>query len=139
MFSQLSQYLDLSRIEEVTGPQNVLILMAKFKDNSNEIYAVNTLGSEVFYSAAMKDDKNGTIGILKNGEALTIEFKDGTKFIRDISNDEFENRYATEFHGGEGFCQREKGESFGACYRAESDEFCDSFISCVALATQAPI
>ncbi len=31
------------------------------------------------------------------------------------------------------------GESFGTCYRAESDEFCDSFVSCVALATQPSV
>jgi hypothetical protein len=136
LFSQLSRDLDLSKIEQVAGRENVLIYMARFKDNPNKIYAVNTLGTEVLYSATMKDAKNGTIGILKKGEAITIEFKDGVKVIKDISNQQFESQFATEFHGGDGFCQREKGESFGTCYRAESDEFCDSFVSCVALATQ---
>jgi hypothetical protein len=139
MFLQLSARLDLSRIEQVTGRQNVAIFMVRFKDDPNKIYAVNTLGNELLYSASMKDAKNGTIGILKKDEAITIEFKDGAKVIKDISNEQFESRFATDYHGGSGFCQREKGESFGACYKAESDEFCDSFISCVALATQPSV
>ncbi len=139
LFSKLSQDLDLSKIAQVTGAQNVLIFMVRFKDNPNKIYAVNTIGNELFYSSSLKDNKNGTIGLMKNGEAITIEFNGGVKTIRDITNEEFVSRYATDYHGGDGFCQREKGESFGACYRAESDEFCDSFISCVALATQPTV
>jgi hypothetical protein len=139
MFTQLSQYLDLSQIKTVTGSGNVLIYMARFKDNPNKIYALNTLGSELLYSNMMKDDKNGTIGIIKNGEAIAIEFTDGARVIRDIKMEEFENKYARNYRGGSGFCQRERGESYGACYRAESDEFCDSFISCVALATQPSV
>jgi hypothetical protein len=135
----LSQYLDLSQIKTVTGSGNVLIYMARFKDNPNKIYALNTLGSELLYSNMMKDDKNGTIGIIKNGEAIAIEFTDGARVIRDIKMEEFENKYARNYRGGSGFCQRERGESYGACYRAESDEFCDSFISCVALATQPSV
>jgi hypothetical protein len=139
IFSQLSFNLDLSQITTTIGTDNVIIYMARFKNNPKKIYAVNTLGSELLYSNMMKDDKNGTIGIMKNGEAIVIEFKDGVKAIRDIKGDEFENKFAKEYHGGSGFCQREKGESYGACYRAESDEFCDSFISCVALATQPSV
>jgi hypothetical protein len=36
-------------------------------------------------------------------------------------------------HGGEGFCQREGGESFSTCYKAESDEFCDGFVGCISM------
>jgi hypothetical protein len=139
MFSQLSSYIDFADIRTTTAAGNVLIYMARFKDNPKKIYAVNTLGSELLYSNMMIDDKNGMIGILKNGEAIAIAFKDGVKTIRDIKGNEFENRFAKEYHGGSGFCQREKDESYGACYRAESDEFCDSFISCVALATQPSV
>jgi hypothetical protein len=139
MCLQLSKHLDLSKITTVKGVQDVLIYMVKFKDDPNKVYAINTLGSELLYSNMMKDDRNGTIGIMKNGEAIAIEFKDGVKNIRDLGANEFENRFAKEYHGGSGFCQREKGESYGACYRAESDEFCDSFISCVALATQPSV
>jgi hypothetical protein len=139
MFLQLSSYIDLTKITTTMAADNVIIYMAKFKDNPKKIYAVNTLGNEVLYSNKMKDDKNGTIGIIKNGEAIVIEFKDGSKDIRDIKGSEFETKFAKEYHGGPGFCQRQKGESFGACYSAESDEFCDSFISCVALATQPTV
>jgi hypothetical protein len=139
MYLQLSKYLELSKITTVKGVQDVLIYMVKFKNDPNKVYAISTLGSELLYSNMMKDDRNGTIGIMKNGEGIAIEFKDGVKNIRDLSGNEFENRFANEYHGGSGFCQREKGESYGACYRAESDEFCDSFISCVALATQPSV
>jgi hypothetical protein len=139
LFSQLSSYIDLSGITKITGADNVTIYMARFKGNRKKIYAINTLASELLYCNLMTDDKNGTIGILKNDEAIAIEFKDGNKSIRDIKGNEFENRFAKQYHGGSGFCQREKGESYGACYRAESDEFCDSFISCVALATQPSV
>ncbi|MBA4140362.1 MAG: hypothetical protein H0X70_07625 [Segetibacter sp.] len=139
MFTTLKHYLDVTKIEQVVGAENVRIYMARFKDNPNKIYAVSSLGNEILYSGNMRDEKNGSIGLMKDGEAIVIEFDDGNKVIKDITNDQFQNKYATEFHGGDGFCQREAGESFGTCYRAESDEFCDSFISCVALATQASV
>ncbi len=139
MFTTLKHYLDVTKIEQVVGAENVRIYMARFKDNPNKIYAVSSLGNEILYSGNMRDEKNGSIGLMKDGEAIAIEFDDGNKVIKDITNGQFQNKYATEFHGGNGFCQREAGESFGTCYRAESDEFCDSFISCVALATQASV
>jgi hypothetical protein len=139
MFTTLKRYLDVTKIEQVVGAENVRIYMARFKDNPNKIYAVSSLGNDILYSGNMRDEKNGSIGLMKDGEAIVIEFDDGNKVIKDITNDQFQNKYATEFHGGDGFCQREAGESFGTCYRAESDEFCDSFISCVALATQASV
>ncbi len=87
LFSKLSQDLDLSKIAQVTGAQNVLIFMVRFKDNPNKIYAVNTIGNELLYSSSMKDNKNGTIGLMKNGKAITNEFKGGGKTIRDINKE----------------------------------------------------
>ncbi len=139
MFTTLNGYLDVTKIDQVIGAENVRIYMARFKDNPNKMYAVSSLGNEILYSGNMRDEKNGSIGLMKDGEAIVIEFNDGNKVIKDVTNDQFQIRFATEFHGGTGFCQREAGESFGTCYRAESDEFCDSFISCVALATQASV
>jgi hypothetical protein len=63
-----------------------------------------------------------------SSRALSNEEQNDFKYIID----DCEGR-----HGGEGFCQREKGESFQACYNAEMDEFCDSFASCIA-ATVTP-
>ena len=139
MFATLSSNLDVTNIKRIEGAERVVIYMVTFKDNPHKIYAVNTVGNEILYSANMKDEKNGSIGLMKNGEAIVIEFNNGSKTIRDISSSHFEARYASEMHGGPGFCQRQKGETFGACFKAESDEFCDSFISCVALATQPPV
>ena len=104
MFTTLNSYLDNTKIERLTGAENIEIYMARFKDNPNKIYAVSSLGNELLYSADMKDEKNGSIGLMKNGEAIVIEFKDGNKVIRDITSAQFQSRYATEFHGGTGFC-----------------------------------
>lgn len=139
MFLQLNQYLDVTRIEQVTGAENVIIYMAKFKDDPNKIYAVNTIGSELLYAGKMQDEKNGTIGVAKNGEAIAIEIKNGVQSIKDINSNEFTSRFAKAYHGGIGFCQREAGETFSECFAAESNEFCDSFVSCVALATQPSV
>jgi len=126
MFATLNSYLDFTKIERVTGAQNVEIYIARFKDNPNKIYAISISGNELLYSADMKDEKNGSIGLMKNDEAIVIEFKDGNKVIRDITSGQFQSSYVTEYHRGTGFWQRESGESFGTCYRDESDEFCDS-------------
>ena len=42
-------------------------------------------------------------------------------------------------HGGTGFCQRQPGERFSSCYKAEKDEFCDSFVSCLAVDLLPPV
>ena len=139
MFLKVKADLDLSAIVKVSCLDNVEIFMAKFKDQPDKIYAINSLGNEILYAGKMIDEKNGSFGLLKNEEAIVVEFKDGIKEVRDIPQAEFAERFASKFHGGPGFCQRQPGESFGNCFKAESDEFCDSFISCVALVTQPSV
>ena len=139
MYAQLSTHLDLSTLTKIAGAEGVTIFMVRYKGDPTKIYAVNSKGSDLLYAAKMTDDKNGSIGLLKNGEALVIEFTAGVKVVRDLNTNEFEARFANKLHGGSGFCQRESGETFGSCFKAESDEFCDSFISCVALATQPSV
>ncbi len=139
MFQKLRHQLDLSSITQISGADDVQIFTAQFKDDPNTVYGINSTGNEILYTAQKSDDKNGSIGLMKNGEGLLIEFADGKKTIRDMNQPEFEKRFASPTHGGSGFCQRERGESFGTCFRAESDEFCDSFISCIALNTQPTV
>ena len=139
MFGKVRHQLDLTKITQVTGAENVQILTAPFKDDPNKVYGINTLGNEIFYTAQKDDEKNGSITLIKNDDALLIEFVDGNRTIRDMKQPEYEQRLVSAFHGGPGFCQRQKGESFGTCFRAESDEFCDSFISCIALNTQPTV
>ena len=121
--------------------ENILVYMVKFK-NKDQFYAVkinNSLATdELLFSREINDDKNGTIAILKNNEAVKIEFKDGVRTITDMSKPEYKY-YFSGYHGGRGFCQRQSGETFGQCFKAETDEFCDSFISCVALASNPSV
>jgi hypothetical protein len=49
---------------------------------------------------------------------------------KNISLAALDDKYGN--HGGNGFCQRERNETFAQCYKAEKDEFCDDFFSCIA-------
>jgi hypothetical protein len=134
MFQSLQAKLNLTDIK-TTSSNGILVYMVSYKNDPNRIYAASSTGKELLYARNMNDDRNGVIGILRGNEAIMIRFTDGKREIVDITPKEYGVMFA-KTHGGSGFCQREKGESFGACYKAESDEFCDSFVSCVALATQ---
>lgn len=130
LYARVKDQLDLSHIETTTGREGVLIYMAKFKNNPDRIYATSEKG-DVLFTRNITDEKNATVEIQKGGEVAIINIRDGQKQIT--------SRTADLYHGGTGFCQREEGESFSACFKAETDEFCDSFISCIALATQPSV
>lgn len=66
------------------------------------------------------------MAVLKEGEAVLITVKDGLTEINDLDPKQWNYYFTTKYHGGQGFCQRMKGESFSTCYKAEADEFCDS-------------
>ena len=135
IFTQVKDQLDYSTLEKATGRENVVVWMVRFKGDANKVYATSTKG-ELLYERQMKDDSNGTIDITKKGETVRITFVNGIRTIGDNSKN---LRTADEYHGGPGFCQRENNEKFSDCYKAECDEFCGSFISCVALATQPAV
>ena len=42
----------------------------------------------------------------------------------------FDDKYGN--HGGNGFCQRERNETFAQCYEAEKEEFCSDIFTCLA-------
>jgi hypothetical protein len=145
MYSKFKDKLDFSSTELYTSKENILIYMIKFLGNPNKMYSVRgiiaktlVINDELLYSGKMNDARNGTIGILKNGEALAIDFKNGQRIIRSISENEFRVEFSNNLSLG-GFCQRKKGQSFGECYKNEADEFCDSFISCLAINTQPQV
>lgn len=130
LFDQLKSRLDYSTLTKVIGKENVEIFLIKVKGDTNTVYATSAKG-ELLFERHIVDANNGYVDITKNGETARMEFKNGTRSIS--------ARMAGNFHGGSGFCQREGKESFGECFKAESDEFCDSFISCIALATQPQV
>ncbi len=136
MFQKFKDSLDLAHVTMVHGGENVKIYMAKFKNNPNRIYAVSSLRDEVMYAGMMQDGTNGRMAVLKEGEAVLITVKDGVTEINDLDRKQWNYYFTTQYHGGPGFCQRIPGETFSTCYKAEADEFCDSFISCIAVDTQ---
>jgi hypothetical protein len=129
LFTSVKDSLDLSRIETVTK-RGVTIHLAKFKGNPDRIYATSEKG-DVLFSRNIIDEKTATVEVQKGYDIVTIHIQDGKKKIT--------SRTADLYHGGTGFCQRESGEAFSTCFKAETNEFCDSFISCLALATQPSV
>lgn len=130
MYTTVKEQLDLTSVETINGKDGVIIYMAKFKDNPDQFYANSSKG-DVLFSRHIIDNKNATVEMQKGSEVLRIDIKEGGKTIT--------SRTIAVDHGGTGFCQRESGETFSKCFKAESDEFCDSFISCIALATQPTV
>jgi hypothetical protein len=136
IFQKLKDSLDTEHTVSITAKQQVKIFFTRFKSNANKIYAVSSKGDEILYAGMMKDPQNGKIAIFKSGESILIDIDNGVPSITEL-NEKWTSYFAL-LHGGEPgeFCQREPGETFKQCYTAEKDEFCDSFISCVAADTQ---
>jgi hypothetical protein len=106
------------------------VYVAKFKGDPDRFYFTSEKG-DFLYSRKVIDEKNATVEISNGHEVVTVNIKDGLKNVT--------SRTMDWDHGGNNFCQRETGETFSTCFKAESDEFCDSFISCIALATQPTV
>jgi hypothetical protein len=130
LFERVKSQLDYTSLQQITGKEGVTIYLITFKADSNRIYATSTRG-EVLYERYLTDANNGHVDLTKNGETVRMDFRNGTRSIN--------ARTTLEDHGGTGFCQREKNEKFADCFKAESEEFCDSFVSCIALATQPSV
>lgn len=130
IYEMVKNDLDFNNVTVYEDEQKNLTFLIGFR-NQNKLYAIKGQ-HEFLYSGHMTDDRNGTIGILKNNGAITISFANGKRTIQEVSTDEFQAQYA-------GFCQRGKNQSFKECYNHEVDEFCDSFVSCVVIATQPQV
>lgn len=145
IYSEIKEDLDFEKVQLFSSSQtNELIYIVALKQK-DKFYAVKVLNSkiltvqdELLYSNKMLDDKNGTIAILKNGEALAIEFKNGESRIQSLSKNEYSAHFMKNTFLSS-FCQRESGQTFSECFKHEVDEFCDSFISCIAVATQPQV
>ncbi|MEO6930811.1 MAG: hypothetical protein ABI151_04225 [Chitinophagaceae bacterium] len=129
VFEQVKNRLDFSTITKFTGKENQEVWLVQFKGDTNSIYAASAK-SELLYERRFTNTNSGYIDITRGDETIRMSFKNGTRTISAMSTSE---------HGGTGFCQREQGERFKECFVKESDEFCDSFASCVALATQPAV
>ncbi len=143
IYSEVKDELDFNNVERFKSFEDQSsVYIFGFKDNPNKKYAVKVLVSEkmllvkneILYSRQMKDQNNGSIGIMKDEETLRINFKNGVSTIDEMDQTDYRIQFTKM-----GFCQRESTQTFKQCYLKEVDEFCDSFISCVALATNPTV
>jgi hypothetical protein len=153
LYRKIAQLIDFENVRLfIDSDRNKTTAIFKFKETDDKYYSVNGsfnktgfyLEDELLYGRDKITDENGSVYIIKNNEAIEINYQNGSRSINEVntSKAEFQIIQATDCqgnHGGTGFCQREAGESYGACYNAETAEFCDSFVSCVALATNPTI
>lgn len=145
IFKQVKAGLDFDKVKLLTSvKENTLIYIVPFLQG-NRFYAVKAINAksllvqdELLVVSKMQDDKNGTTGILKNGEALQIEFRNGKPVIKDLSVNEYKAHFMQDWPNidpsqASSFCQRQSSQSYGQCFTHEVEEFCNSFISCLAL------
>jgi hypothetical protein len=132
--------------------EGITIAMMRFEDSPEKYYSVKgtfvkgtfQIASEFLFGRKVVDKNNGQIIITNNNEATMINIENGVQTYSQLGYNEAEYRIiqVTDCHGnhgGTGFCQREAGESFSTCYKAEKDEFCDGFWSCIAVDTQPQV
>lgn len=153
IFDRINEDLDLENVRLfVNQNENISIAIFRFEDDFNKFFAVSgsfsqnrfTINNECLYGREMHTTKNGRIVLTNNNEAIEIKFENGLHSINNLNiNIAIANIIQASDchgnHGGIGFCQREPGESFSTCYSAELNEFCNSFISCIALSTNPQV
>ena len=126
--------------------ENNYIAFFYFKNKTKTFLAVKgflldnkfLLDKELLYSEKFLNKSNYEIFIVNRDEGILIKHYNGFENIESIESVEkiykiIQVNDCQGNHGGTGFCQREAGETFANCYRAESDEFCTDFFSCMAL------
>lgn len=132
--------------------ENITIAIFNFENTNDRFFSVKgyflknkfIVTNDFLYGRKLEDKENGQIIITNNNDAVLINVVNGVQSYSTI------NSHSLEFkalqindclgnHGGTGFCQRQAGERFSTCYKAEKDEFCDSWISCLAVDTLPPV
>lgn len=153
IYDRIDENLDLDKVRLfVNQNENISIAIFRFENDLNKFFAVSgsfsqnrfIINNECFYGREMHTPKNGRIILTNNNEAIEIKFDNGIHTINNLNiNTAIANIIQASDchgnHGGIGFCQREPGESFNTCYSAELNEFCNSFISCIALSTNPQV
>lgn len=150
----LSSQADLAKITKTRSTiDNITIYLIPFKNSANRMLLLKgldnngsfVLTSEYLLDREVQNEKKGRIMITSSTkEKLLVSYNDGGKAYQNLTpqktttsvNGKVSYKAIDDCegnHGGVNFCQRESGESFSACYKAEVDEFCDAVVSCAAL------
>jgi hypothetical protein len=132
--------------------EGISIAMMRFEESPEKYYSVKGyfakgafhITNEFLFGRKAIDKNNGQIILTNNDDALVLNVKQGVQSYTQLGYKEAEYSIiqvtdCQGHHGGTGFCQREPGESFSNCYKAEKDEFCDGFWSCIAVDTQPQV
>jgi len=150
-YREVEHLLNKETVEVLKNEEGTIAVLFHYSKDENKYYFVRgVLSNENFYLnnelfARYKINKDiTTIDILNSGgEGLTVKSDNlkGTISVNPITN---LHEAHIQFnlikdcdgnHGGNGWCQREPGESFSSCYNAEMDEMCNSFWGCVGSST----
>lgn len=154
LFKVFKNNLNTTNIKLFTNNKdNITIAVFEFQDSKNKLFAVKgrliknsfLFDKEVLVGKGQNKNKE-PISVISNGfDYFTITTKNKIDYY------ESNNQTPEDFklirtlndcegnHGGTGFCQLEKGEKFSTCYKAEKDEFCDGFFSCLAVDTNVSV
>ncbi len=152
-FNRLKHQIDISTMKLfVNKNEGITIATMRFHSTPEKVYSVKgqfvkgrfILNTELLFGRQLVDKNNAQIRIIKDNEAILVSVKNGIETITSTSGEEAEYNFlqvkdCNGNHGGTGTCQREPGESFATCYKAEKDEMCDGFFSCLAVDLYPPV
>lgn len=153
-FLKLKDRLDIRSIKLYTSTEyNMILAVIPFKEYPDKILALKgawfkgtfVMDKELLSFGISSDNLNQQNSrVILNGDgAGVLLYSDGKNPIIEAVGKESVDSYFSFItdrfghHGGDGFCQREEEESFSDGYKAEVDEFCDGFFSCLALTRPA--
>lgn len=153
-YSSVLDKLDLSStkvfLNETDGKY---VAIFSFRNDTTKSYSVYgytiadkyVTEGEILTAKEINSDGSYTKYVVKNQEAFKAISNKNMKPIyqelNTVPTDKWKIVLATDCqggHGGTGFCQREPGESFGACHNAEVTQFTDDFVGWVAYKLHEP-
>ena len=128
------------------------VVMFQFEETPEKLFSIKgyfkfnkfIITNDYLFERKIWNKNNGKIIISNKNEEVVINIFNGNQNILSPVTQSSENISIQMIdcagnHGGTGFCQRQIGEKFSDCYKAEKDEFCDGFWSCIAVDTQPQV
>lgn len=147
-YSSVLPKLDLSSAKVfLNSDEGKYVAFFSFLNDTTKTYSVYGFKSsnkyitegEVLTAKEINSDGSYTKYVVKNQEAFKATTNGNMKPIyqelNSVPTDKWQiilTKDCEGGHGGTGFCQREPGESFGACHRSEVDQLTDDFYGWLA-------
>jgi hypothetical protein len=118
---------------------NVIFLMYDNPSNSSISYIVKGTYERNVFTEEKRLKQTFNLSSSGNGSITEENITDNISFTMFYVNGITVGGTVPPANTQFGLCQREKGESFKNCFKRESDEFCDDWISTVAYITNPSI